>query len=167
MASLADIFSGGADSAAAGNLSAALEDVSQVAAPSAAQLTLPQLQQYVQAGILTPEQAQAYLQGPSAFSTTTADNAGLDTELATIGQLQDQINSGGLDAEEAANLQAIINTMNTTESGNNAAVDRSLAAQGIDNSGFQLAEKLAGNQNQATNANTEALEWVPTLKQPN
>ena len=157
MASLADLFSGGSDSAATDTLKAQLAQLNTLPTPSAASLTLPQLQQYVQAGILTPEEAKAYTEGPSAFSTTTADNTGLDTELSTIGSLQDQINSGGLDAEEAANLQAIINTMNTTESGNNAAVDRSLAAQGIDNSGFQLAEKLAGNQNQATNANTEAL----------
>lgn len=154
---LADIFSGGADSAAGGNLSQALEDVGGVATPSAAQLTLPQLQQYVQAGILTPEQAQAYLVNTNALQGVTAQNAGLDTELSTIGQLQDMINSGGLDAEEQASLQQVLNTMNTTESGANQAVVRQNAAQGISNSGLTEAAELANNQGEAQNANTQAL----------
>jgi hypothetical protein len=157
MGGLADIFSGGSDTDAQNTLSAALQDTSEVNNPSATQLTLPQLQAYVQAGILTPEQAQAFTVGNNAFDTTTADNAGMQDELSTIGQLQDIVNQGGNDAQEKADIQGILNTLGTTESGQNAAIDRGLAAQGIDNSGFQLAEKLAGNQNEATAANTNAL----------
>jgi hypothetical protein len=155
---LADLFSGGEDSAAADTLKSQLANVNAVQTPTAAQLTLPQLQQYVVAGIMTPEEAQAYLQGQSAFATTTADNTGMDTELSTIGQLQDIVNSGGNDAEEQADIQGILNTLGTTESGNNAAIDRSLSAQGIDNSGLKLAEKLSENSTDATTANSNALQ---------
>ena len=154
---LADLFSGGQDSQAADALKAQLAKVNAVQTPTAAQLTLPQLQQYVTAGIMTPEEAQAYLQGPSAFSTATADNTGLDTELSTIGQLQDIVNSGGNDAEEQASIQQILNTLGTTESGNNAAILANNARQGIGNSGLTMAEQLAENQNDATNANSNAL----------
>ncbi len=155
--SLADIFSSGYDSDAESVLEDQLYNVNQLPTPSAASLTLPQLQAYVQAGILTPEQAQAFTVGNNAFDTTTADNAGMQDELSTIGQLQNIVNQGGNDAQEQADIQGILNTMGTTEAGQNAAIDRGLAAQGIDNSGFQLAEKLAGNQNEATAANTNAL----------
>ena len=111
----------------------------------------------MQAGILTPQEAQAYLEGQSAFATTTADNTGMNTELSTIGQLQDIVNKGGNDAEEQANIQQILDTLGTTESGNNAAILRDAAARGVSNAGTTLAARLASNQNDATNANTNAL----------
>jgi hypothetical protein len=157
MSSLANVFSGGADTAASNDLNAALENLQQVASPSAEQLTLPQLQQYVQAGIITPEQAQAYLVSSNAFDNTTADNSGLDTELSTIGELQDIVNQGGNDAEEKSDIQNILNTLGTTESGDNAAILRDAAARGVSNSGTTMAARLASNQNDATNANTNAM----------
>lgn len=163
--SLADMFSGGSDSQAAEDLNRALEDLSGVATPSAQQLTLPQLQQYVQAGILTPEQAQAYIVNNNAFDNTTADNAGMQDELSTIGALQDIVNKGGNDAEEQSNIQGILNTLGTTESGNNAAILRDAAARGVSNSGTTLAARLASNQNDATNANANALGAAANAEQ--
>lgn len=158
MAGLSDIFSGGEDSTAADDLNQALENLQNVNVPTAQQLTLPQLQQYVQAGVLTPAQAQAYLVQGNAFQGATADNAGLDTELSTIGELQNIVNSGGADPEEQANIQSILNTLGTTESGDNAAIVANNARQGIANSGLTEAAQLAENQNDATNANMNALQ---------
>ncbi len=156
--SLADIFSGGADSAANSDLNQALENLQNVKAPNAEQLTLPELQKYVQAGVLTPAQAQAYLVQNNAFDKTTAGGAGMDTELQAIAKLQDIVNSGGADAEEQANIQGILNTLGTTESGNNAAILADNARRGVGNSGLTMAAKLAENQNDATNANMNALQ---------
>ena len=154
---LADIFSGGADSNAANDLEAALTNLQGIGVPSAASLTLPQLAQYVQAGILTPDQAQAYTVNQNALQGVTADNSGLSTELSTIGQLQDIVNAGGNDPEEQANIQSILNTLGTTEAGNNAAILRNNAATGTSNSGFTEAEQLANNSNEAGTANSNAL----------
>ena len=157
MAGLADIFSGGADSAAANAIQTGQSAVEGLTPPSAQALTLPQLQQFVQAGILTPQQAQAYLVQTNALQGVTAENAGLNTELSTIGQLQDIVNQGGNDAEEQANIQGILNTLGTTEAGQNAAIVANNARQGIGGSGLTEAAELAGNQNEAVNANTNAL----------
>lgn len=154
---LADLFSGGQDSAATDVLQGQLSKLNALPTPSASQLTLPQLQQFVVAGIMTPEEANSYLVNNNAYDTLTADNTGLDTELSTIGELQNMVNSGGLDAEEAANIQQILNTMSTTESGNNAAIVADNARRGVGNSGLTMAARLAENQNDATNANTNAL----------
>lgn len=164
---LADFFSGGEDSDAAGTLEAALQNLGNVKTPTAEELTLPQLQSYVQAGILTPEQAQAYTVNGNAYDSTTADNAGLDTELSTIGSLKDIVNQGGNDAEEKANIQSILNSLNTTSSGNNAAILRDAAARGVSNSGTTLAARLASNQNDATNANTSAMDAAATAEARN
>ena len=157
MAGLADIFSGGENSAAADVVQKQLDQLNALQTPNAASLTLPQLQQFVQAGIMTPEEAQAYIVQNNAYDTVTADNTGLDTELASIGKLQDIINSGGNDAEEQANVQGILNTLGTTEAGNNAAIVADNARRGVGNSGLTMAARLASNQNDATNANTNAL----------
>lgn len=155
--SLADIVSGGEDSNAQTALDQAYNVFQGVSAPTAQQLTLPQLQQYVQAGVLTPEQAQTYLDNTNAFSSTTADNSGMDSELSAIGQLQNIVNSGGNDAEEQANMQSILNTLGTTESGDNAAIVANNARQGISDSGLTEAAQLAENQNDAQNANANAV----------
>lgn len=153
---LMDTLTGGKNEEADSALLTALNNLSSVTAPTAEQLTLPQLAEYVQQGILTPDQAQTYTENNNAFDTTTADNAGMDTELSTIGDLKDIINKGGNDAEEQSQIQSVLNSLNTTESGNNAAVLRDAQSRGVANSGTTLAARLASNQNDATNANTNA-----------
>lgn len=154
---LADLFSGGQNSQASDVLKGQLDKLNALPTPNAAQLTLPQLQRYVQAGLMTPEEAQSYLVNNNAYDTVTADNTGMNSELSAIGELQNIINQGGNDAEEQANLQGILNTLGTTEAGQNQAILANNARQGIANSGLTEAAELAGNQNSATNANTNAL----------
>jgi hypothetical protein len=158
MAGLADIFSGGEDSAAADVLQKQLDKTNAIPTPTAGQLTLPQLQQFVQAGIMTPEEAKAYLVDSNALDTVGAGGAGMDTELETIGKLRDIVNSGGADAEEQSAIQSILNTLGTTERGANEAIVNQNARQGIANSGLTMAAKLEAEQNAATNANANALQ---------
>lgn len=155
--SLADLFSGGANSSAEDVLKNELGNLNNLTTPTAVQLTMPELEKYVVAGVITPDQAKAYLASGTAFDKTTADNAGLDTELSAIGQLQNIVNSGGADAEEQANIQGILNTLGTTERGANEAIVNQNARQGIANSGLTMAAKLQNEQDAATNANTNAL----------
>ncbi len=156
--SLADIFSGGANQKAGADLDKAYSIFDRLQTPTAEQLTLPQLQQYVQAGVLTPEQAQAYLVQNNAYDNVTAGGSGMDAEMEAIGQLQNIVNSGGADAEEQANIQGILNTLGTTERGNNEAIVNQNARQGISNSGLTMAAKLQAEQDAAQNANSNALQ---------
>lgn len=154
---LADLFSGGENSEASDAITSQLAKLNDIKTPTAAQLTLPQLQQYVIAGIMTPEEAQSYLQGQSGFATSTADNTGMDSELQTLGELQNIVNDGGADPEEQADIQKILNTLGTSESGDNAAIVADNARRGVANSGLTMAARLAADQNSATNANSNAL----------
>lgn len=155
---LADLFSGGKNSAAEDAISQQLEKLNQVKTPTAGQLTLPQLQQFVQAGIMTPQEAQSYLVSNNAFDSVGSGGAGMDTELSAIGKLQDIVNSGGADAEEQANIQQILNQLGTTERGANEAIVKDNARQGISNSGLTMAAKLQSEQDAASNANMNALQ---------
>jgi hypothetical protein len=154
---IANIFSGGEDANAEETLQRQLNSINALPTPSAQSLTLPQLREFVSAGVLTPEQAQTYLVNSNAYDATTSDNAGMDAELSTIGELQNIVNSGGADAETQATIQSILNTLGTTEHGNNEAILRDAAARGVSNAGTTMAARLASNQNDATNANANAL----------
>src|SRR5690348_9661515 len=118
---LADLFSGGEDSGAADVIKGQLDKLNATPTPTAAALTLPQLQKFVSAGIMTPEEAQAYLVENNAYDMVTAGGSGMNAELEAIGKLRDIVNSGGADAEEQANIQQILNTLGTTERGQNEA----------------------------------------------
>ncbi len=155
---LADLFSGGKNSAAEDTLKNQLAELNKLPTPSAESLTLPQLEQFVSAGILTPEEAKSYAVKSNAFDTVTADNAGLESQLSTLGELQNIVNSGGADAEEEATVQRILNTLGTSEAGDNAAVLADASRRGVGNSGMTMAARLAANQNSATNANQNALD---------
>jgi hypothetical protein len=155
---LADIFSGGKNSAAEDTLKSQLAELNKLPTPSAASLTLPQLEQFVSAGILTPEEAQSYLVKSNAYDKVGSDNAGMESELATLGELQNIVNSGGADAEEQASVQRILNKLGTSEAGDNAAILTDASRRGVANSGMTMAARLAANQNSATNANQNALD---------
>lgn len=147
-------FSGGSTD----TLAATLRDIQGIPAPTADQLTLPQLEKFVNAGVLTPEQAQAYLIKGNAFDRTTAGNSGLDAEMQAIGKLREIVNSGGQDAESEANIQKILNTMGTTSRGANEAIVADAARRGVANSGLTMGAKLQAASDAAQTANSAALD---------
>ena len=164
---LLDLITGGKSSEATDLEKRAMAAFENLQTPTAAQLTLPELEQYVQQGILTPDQAKAYLVQSNALEGTTAANQGLQSELGALSSLTDIVNQGGADAQEKADIQNVINTMNTTERGANAAALEDQARRGTLNSGLTLAALLSGDQNAATNANANALNAAAAAEQRN
>jgi hypothetical protein len=153
--SLLDIFSGGKSTEASEDLSKALAAIQGVKTPTADDLKY-QLQQYVQAGILTPEQAQTYLQSPNALESENVDQSGTQAQQQAISQLMSAANAGGLNPQEQAQMQQIIQQMNTQEKGANDAVVQNQAARGALTGGETLAAQLQNNQNATVNANQNA-----------
>ena len=116
-----------------------------------------QLQKLVEAGVITPEQAQAALVNGNALDNVSADNQGMSSELQALGQLGSIAKNGGRDAQEEADLQGVLDKMNASERGANDAALQEQAQRGALTSGESLAAKLLSNQNQASNANANAL----------
>lgn len=164
---LLDLITGGKAGQATDLENQAMDAFKNLQTPTAAQLTLPQLEQYVQQGILTPEQAQAYLVQSNALEGTSANNQGLKSELGALSSLTDIVNSGGADAQEKADIQNVENTMGTAEHGADAAALADQARRGTANSGLTLAALLSGNQNAATNANSNAINAAAAAEQRN
>lgn len=150
--SLLDVITGGKSSEATGDLEKALQDIQGVGTPTAQSMKY-ELQKLVQAGVLTPQQAQTYLQGPNALATENVDQTGTDAQQKAIAELLAAAKNGGLNPAEEAATQKIIGQLSTQERGANNAVVQRQAERGALTSGETLAAQLEGNQTADVNAN--------------
>lgn len=162
--SLLNILTGGQSQNADSDLDAALAAIQGVNTPTAEQMKY-QLQQYVQAGIITPEQAQTYLQSPNAMSSENIDQTGTQAQQGAISGLMSAANAGGLNPEEQAQMQQIMQQLNTQENGANQAAIQGQAARGALTGGETLAAQLQNNQNATVNANQEGASTAGTAYQ--
>ncbi len=150
--SITNILSGGKQQGAIDASQAAINALQGINTPDINQMVL-QLQNYVQQGVITPEQAQAYLQSPSALNQITPNHA----QQAALQSLQGIGNSGGLNNTDLANLQAIQTQQNTQARGQNQAIVQNAQSRGLGNSGISLLAQLQNQQAAATNENANDL----------
>jgi hypothetical protein len=150
--SLLDALTGGEDSQAQADLAQALQAIQGVQVPTAQSMQY-QLQQMVQTGQITPEMAQAYLQSPNAMLAENIPQQGTQAQEQAISEMLSAANAGGLTPQEQAQMQSIIQGLNTQEQGANAADVQSAAARGALTGGETLAAQLEGNQAADVNAN--------------
>jgi hypothetical protein len=157
---LLDLVTGGENEAASSALRNAQQRIGSIQVPNAAQLTLPELQQYVQAGILTPAQAQAYLQQSNALADQNINQTGTAAQIQALNQLSGVANAGAEGTPmEQAQIANAINQMNTATGGQRGAIEQAMAARGTPYALIQaaLANQTAGQEAQqgylnATNA---------------
>ena len=150
--SLLDAMTGGKSSESSGDIEKALLDIQGVGVPTVQSMQY-QLQKLVQAGVLTPEMAQTYLQSPNALASENVDQTGTKAQEEEISQLLGAADQGGLNPNEQAQMQSIIQGLNTQEKGANDAVVQNQAARGALTGGETMAAQLQNNQAADVNAN--------------
>jgi len=150
--SLADVFTGGKDSEASDRLAEALRAIQAVKTPTADEMKY-KVEQLVQAGVLTPEQAKAYLQSPNAMLGQNIDQTGTGAQETAIADLLGAASEGGLNPAEQAKMGDITQQLNTQEKGANDAVVQRQAERGALTGGETMAAQLANNQAGTVNAN--------------
>lgn len=141
-------------------LQKALAAIQGVQAPTAEQLTLPQLQQYVQQGLLTPEQYKAILADPETYSkviSATQDNSGTNAQKAALQQLGGIVQAGGSTDINKANLVNNINTTNQAMQGARGAIMQNAQERGVSGGGLDFIKQLADEQGNAEVANQGAV----------
>lgn len=131
----------------------------KAASPTQAQLTLPELQQYVSAGILTPQQYQAVAANPQAYSDIIAqtDTSGTNAQKAALAQLGHIVQSGGSTPINQANLLNNINTTNQAMQGARQGIQENAQERGVSGGGLEFINQLMNEQANAQNANTGAV----------
>lgn len=143
--------SGGADDS-----QAAVNTYNNLAPPTTDQEKIL-LQQYVDQGQLTPEQAQAALVNSNAYDSMNLDSTGKEAQIQALQSLQNIGNNGGLTDSDKAQLQDIQNQQNTNARGARDAVIQSADARGAGGSGLSELAQLQANQDAASNASTQDL----------
>lgn len=151
--SLLDLLTGGKSQDADAALNEALQQYQNVPTPTVEQLTLPQLQQYVQAGIMTPEQATAYLQKSNAYDDIQTDPKTTEAEMTALSQLQGVAADNGMTPEMRAQLTSALNTANTNTQGERGSITDALAQRGVSSSLFGPATQMAASGQDAQTAN--------------
>jgi hypothetical protein len=149
---LLDLITGGKSSDASAEMEKALQDIQGVATPTADEMKY-QIQKLVQAGVITPEMAQTYLQNPNALASENIDQTGTQAQQEAISGLLGAANEGGLNPAEQAQMQQIVQGLNTQEKGANDAIIQRQAERGALTGGETLAAQLEGNQAADVNAN--------------
>lgn len=129
----------------------ALDAFNSVKTPELSSLQI-ELDKYVQAGTLTPDQAEATLLNSNAFNDIKTDPSLVGAQKQALQQLQTTANEGGLTAIDRAKIQDIQDTLNTTARGRNQAVLQNARERGIGGSGLELQNQLMNEQSAADQA---------------
>lgn len=140
-------------------MQAAIDAMRAVGVPTAEQLNLPELQKYVSAGVLTPEQYQAILADPEIYSQTlqaNQDNTGRDAQKAALEQLSSIVQSGGSTAINRANLQDNLDQTNQAMQAARSGIEQNAKERGVYGGGLEFISKLMNEQSGAENANRNA-----------
>ena len=147
----------GDNSGATGEIDQALSMWDKIKQPTPEEMQI-QLQQLVQQGIITPEDAQAALVDHSAYNDINMPSVGRDAQLAALGELKNIYSQGGLNAEDRARILDIQDQVNATNRGNQLAIGQKMQQQGQYGSGADIAQRLLAAQGSATDANRHGID---------
>lgn len=116
-----------------------------------------QLQQLVEQGVLSPEEAHAELLNQSEMNKISLDPRTKEAQMAALSGLQDVADDGLTTADEAA-LSRIRNEENTAARGQREAILQNAQARGMGGSGLELLANLKNQQDSATRASQRDLD---------
>ncbi len=124
-----------------------------------------QLQQLVQQGELSPEEAQTYLQQKSDMNNISLDPRYKNAQLDALSSLQNIGENHGVTAADQAQLNDIQTQEDTHARGAREAIMQNAQARGIGGSGVELLNNLTNAQDSATRASTEGFNVAANAQQ--
>ena len=117
-----------------------------------------QLEQLVEQGVLTPEQAQAQLADRSETDNISTDPRTKEAQMAALSGLQDIANSGGMTDSDEVNLNHIRNDEDTAARGKREAILQNAASRGLGGSGLELMSQMQNQQDAATRTSARDMD---------
>jgi hypothetical protein len=125
--------------------------------PTAEEMQI-QIQKLIQAGEITPEDAQAVLVAKSNYDDVNTNNAGNDAQLAALQELSGIVGAKGMTATDRAKVADIQEQMGTANRGAQEAILQNASERGISGSGLELAARLKAEQGAASDASRAGLQ---------
>lgn len=151
--SLLDTFTGGKSDSATDALKRAEEYFANIKTPTVQELTLPELQKYVEAGVMTPQEAQAYLQSRNAYEDMNIDQTGTSAQVAALNRLAAIADAGAEGTPmQQAQMENTLSRMRSAVGGQRGAIEQAMAARGTPYALIQAAlanQSLGQEQQQA------------------
>lgn len=147
--SIGNFLSGGNQAKAANASQSAADQFGNLQLPDISKMQL-QLEQLVQQGVLSPEQAQAYLVEQSDMNNIETDPALFKAQMDALGGLQDISSNEGLTAADRAQLGQIQTQEDSAERGAREAILQNAQARGMGGSGIELLQQFQNQQDSAT-----------------
>ena len=145
----------------AGNndISQAVAALQAVNVPNASQLSLPELQKYVQAGVLTPQQYQAISDDPNTYQqvSSQADQSGTSAQKSALQQLSGISQAGGSTPINQANLLNNINQTNQAMQAGRSGIMENAQERNVSGGGMDMINQLMNEQSNAQTANSGAV----------
>lgn len=157
MGLLSKVFGVGKDNGVSGMLAQAEAELRNLRAPTAEELTY-KLDNLVQRGVITPEQAKAYLVEHSAYEDIGTDPRLRDAQLGALSSLQEIGTEGGLTAMDRAKVEELASRTGQEERGAREAIVQHAAEQGRGGTPAELAALLANQQGAATRASQQGTD---------
>lgn len=155
---ITDFLTGGANQQSEQALNDALKTISDVHAPTQEELTLPQLEKYIQMGLMTPQQAEAVLQQQNAYDDINLDPRAREASIDALMKMQDIGMSGGHDAQhEAATYDALSKSNQQTQAQRASIMDQ-MAQRGIPLSLMGVSSQLAAAGQDAEQSHKDMLQ---------
>jgi len=152
---IGNFLSGGNQGKAAKASQAAVDALANLETPDVTQMEL-QLEELVQQGVLTPEQAQVYLQDKSEMAGISTDPSLQTAQYDALEGLQD-ISQNGMTAMDRAKLGEIQTQEQTQARGAREAIMQSAQQRGAGGSGMELLQQMQNQQDSATRQSSRDL----------
>lgn len=124
-----------------------------------------QLDQYVNAGKITPEQAETELLSSNAFNSIVTDPSYVGAQKQALQQLQQIGTQGGLTAVDKAQLNDITNQQNQQNQSQNAATMQQAQQRGVGGSQLNQVNQLVNEQGNADRAASQGLNVAAQAQQ--
>lgn len=147
--SIGNFLSGGNNQRSANAQQSAVDQLSGLELPDVDQMQI-QLEDLVQQGVITPEQAQAYLVQQSGLNGIQTDPKLHQAQMDALSGLQDISANKGLTAADQAQLSQIKTQEDTASRGAREAILQNAQARGMGGSGIELLQQFQNQQDAAT-----------------
>lgn len=154
---ITDLLTGGNSSRAAGASQAAVDALAALQTPDIAQMQL-ELEGLVQQGVISPQQAQAFMQEKTGLSEIATDPRLRNAQMDALASLQETVDAGGMDAQARSRINEVMAETAAQERGSREAIMANARARGIGGSGMELAQQLMNQQASAGRASQQGFD---------
>ncbi len=143
---------------------AAMDEIARVQTPDLESMRI-QLDQLVQQGLISPEEAQAALVDKNAYEDISVDPTMRGAQMEALQGLQDVYHEGGLTSIDRARLQQIQDEQASVEKGQREAIMDNARRRGVSGSGMEIASQLMAQQGAADRSGRAGLETAAMAQQ--